>query len=897
MTMQFLASVRRNQKQWMVVVTILSIFAFLFDDVVRGANNLTANSTALFFAVLCAGGMSVLGYPRRHTVLFGVIGFVVGGGVALVGATYAGPKPLARTVFETLTRQKLVEMQNRRMKVNRFLAAAVEKVNKQASAPNFGDTSETSMVAFSVLKREARRLGVVVSDDAVNRFLKEATQDKLSQNDYETALRDVGIGESELFDIIREELEAQLVGRLLSPPANVQQLMAQFSQGRLSGRVAQLTPEQLWENFRKLHVREQLTSVAVPVSEFVKLVPEPSETELREYFDKRKSFVGDDRGNPGFLELPKVQLAYLTASNLEAYEKGLPGATDQEVVDYYLAHKEEYRVFEVPDFEDMKLPDLKGGAESVDPAAPADAASPANGVKDSPVKDAPAKDAAPDQSKPDTEKPAEGDKPKESKEEPKGEAPKPESAKDEAPKEDASKDQSSCGDDEPAKKDEPATKDAAAEKKDAPAEDAAKPAKDEPAKPASGGADKPAAKEDAELPKPAAADKGEAEPPAPALPTDESLKLAPPKLGAPNRGPMAPAKYRELDDELKLQIREKLLLEKAFEKMGDARDEAFAFMTERSLNYLSASKDDREKLAANFADECKTYAKDHGFEYHETKPMTRMELATSMDEQIGSAVESSTRRNARTVADLVFDTDSSGRRPRIGLYSPQRAESPKAKYAYWKIAEIPSQIPDLKNESTRQLVVASWKFEKARELAMKRAGELAELAKKAPADMAAALSGQTINGTSESPAVVVRETPKFTWMRVSQSVPTMGLAFPMESSIDGIDDQPGSDFFKLIFEQLGDGDIGLGLNQAKTAFFVVKVHDRDGAEKPADGVLSLQDLQQQFLKERFNSFIPTPYDFLGTGVQQMLDSNWRQNFNKHFGIKFESFSEEPEEEQ
>lgn len=889
MTMQFLASVRRNQKQWMVVVTILSIFAFLFDDVVRGANNLTANSTALFFAVLCAGAMSVLGYPRRHTVLFGLIGFVVGGGVALVGATYAGPKPLARTVFETLTRQKLLQMQNRRMKVNRFLATAVDKVSKQAAAPNFGDTSETSMVAFSVLKREAARLGVVVSDDAVNRFLKDATQDKLSQADYEAALRDTGIGESELFDIIREELEAQLVGRLLSPPANVQQLMAQFSQGRLSGRVAQATPEQLWENFRKLHVREQLSSVAIPVSEFVKLVPEPSETELREYFDKRKSFVGDDRGNPGFLELPKVQLAYLIASNLEAYEKGLAGATDQEVVDYYLAHKEEYRVFEVPDFDDMKLPDLKGGAESVDPAAPADAANPVNADKDGPPKESPAADP-----KSEPEKPADGEKPKE---EPKGDAPKAEPAKDEAPKEDASKDQSSCGGDEEPKKDESATKEAAPDKKEAPTEEAAKPTAEAPAKAANGDAEKPAAKQDVELPGPAAAEKGETEPPAPALPADESLKLAPPKLGAPNRGPMAPAKYRELDDELKLQIREKLLLEKAFEKMGEARDEAFAFMTELSLNYLSASKDDREKLAAKFADKCKEYAKDHGFEYHETKPMTRMELATSMDEQIGGAVESSTRRNARTVADLVFDTDPSGRRPRIGLYSPQRAETPKAKYAYWKIAEIPSQIPDLKNDATRQLVVASWKFEKARELALKRAGELAEIAKKAPADISAALSGQTINGTSESPPVVVRETPKFTWMRMSQSVPTMGLAFPMESSIEGIDDQPGSDFFKLIFEQLGDGDIGLGLNQAKTAFFVVKVHDRDGAEKPAEGVLSLQDLQQQFLKERFNSFIPTPYDFLGTGVQQMLDSNWRQNFNKHFGIKFEAFSEELEEEQ
>ena len=106
MTMQFLASVRRNQRQWMVVLTILAIFAFLFDDVVRGTSNLGANGSALFIAVLCAGGMSIIGYPRGHTVMFGTIGLVVGGGVALVAATYTGPKAPVRTVFGSLSIRK-----------------------------------------------------------------------------------------------------------------------------------------------------------------------------------------------------------------------------------------------------------------------------------------------------------------------------------------------------------------------------------------------------------------------------------------------------------------------------------------------------------------------------------------------------------------------------------------------------------------------------------------------------------------------------------------------------------------------------------------------------------------------------------------------------------------------
>jgi hypothetical protein len=364
---------------------------------------------------------------------------------------------------------------------------------------------------------------------------------------------------------------------------------------------------------------------------------------------------------------------------------------------------------------------------------------------------------------------------------------------------------------------------------------------------------------------------------------------------APQSGPKAPAqpgtappvRYRELDADLKLQIREKILLEKAFGQMGNAADDAFQFMIELSMKYMSAEKADRAKLAASFADECKAYAVKNGLEYHETKEMTQTELATSLDERIGSAGEAvseqSVRRDVRRVSDMVFEGDGTGR-SRMGLYAPQRADSPKEKYAYWKIAEIPSKVPDLADKATRQLVVNSWKFEKARELAEKRAQEVAALVKAAPADITAALSGQTINGTKDSPALTVREIPTFSWMRVSQSVPSMGLQFPMESFVEGID-QPGSDFFRLVFDQLSEGEVGVALNRPRTVFYVVRVHDRDGSG--GDGGIALQELQQQFLKERFTSQFPTPYDFMASEAQQFVDLRWQQSFSKQFGITFE----------
>lgn len=848
MTMQFLASVRRNQRQWMVVLTILAIFAFLLDDV-RGASRMSTGSTVLVFAVLCAGGMSVIGYSRRHTVMYGVVGFLVGGTAAWVGATYRAPKAPVQTTFGALSNEDIARLQTTRNKGQRFLMTLAEKCKLPGGAPMFGGTSIDQIVLLSVYQNEAKRLGVSLSDEEVTKFLKDSMQKKLTQEAYVAALKESGIGESEMFDIIRGELEVLLVGRLLQPPA-----ISHLFMSRLTGtsRVALKSPEALWEDFRKFNVRQELTVVALPVSEFVKpdLIPEPSESELRDYFDKRKDSFGDGRGNAGFKELPKVKLAYLMAADIEAFQKGIPAPTKEEIEEYYNKNKQEFFDFEVPDSPDSGIPDLKGDVDS-----PADATKPVNVESDGPPPLNSTKTDKPESDKPESDKP-------------------PEKKGDEPPK----------SPDEKPKSDSPCDGDAQSEedKKSEDKKDESKPDSDKPAEPAN---EKPAAESDT--------------PPAPAVPkSGESAttpKLTPPSIGLPkfnpHLGPMAPPKLKPLDDELRLEISEKILLKKTFDKLGVVADNAYQYMVSLGLNYQQAEKSERPKLAATFADQLKDYASKNGLEYRETKEMTQRELASSLDEQIGAAGEpgaDSFMSRSRQVSEIVFEKDPSGKRSRLDLYSPKRADTPKAKYSYWKLAEIPARTPELADKTTRQLVVDSWKFDKARELAEKRAQELATLVKNGAADVPAALAGQTINGSKESPAVTVREVPKFSWMRLSQSIPAFGsLQLPMESFVDQID-QPGPEFFKLVFDQLNEGDVGVVANMPRTVVYVVRVHNRDGAGP--EGAVALQDLQQSFLRERFASIIPTPYELMSAELQQQADRRWNDSFKKHFGITIENES-------
>ncbi len=836
----FSESIRRNQKQWMVVITILAVFSFVFDDLIRGAGR-ASGGMVVFVAVFCAAGMSIIGYRRGKTTEYGLAGLVVGALVAFVGMKSSGPPVVVRTNAGNFTQSDIKLLQSHRQRADQFLAAAAKKIDKKRAAASFGSLDVASMVSFAMLQKEARQMGVTLTDDSVDQYLSRVTEDKLSASDYNDALRAAGLTEGELYDIVRGELEVQLVAQLISAPADPHQTMAMFTRGMYSGRIARQTPEQLWQAFRKLHVQQGLTTVAVPVTEFVKLVPEPTPSELSVFFDQHKNSFGDEQGTPGFLEPPKVRLAYLAVSDFEAYEKQVPEITDQDVVDYYLTNKESFRVNEIPSDSGPQLPDLLRAPTSVD-SAPADATQAENA-------DAP---EVPPETK-DSGKPA---------------APEKQPATPDKPDAAPGKGEVPCGDEPTADKEK-------ADQKDVPAD--AAPAK----------AVEPAAKSN------------DSSPPAPALPSDDPPADATSPHRAANSGvpalnslPLPPpvARYRELDNDLKDQIRDTILHDKAFLKMGDAAEKALEKMMELSLSYMGMTPKEREMAGESFAVELKSYAEKNGLEYKETKEMTQFDLMNPTNDPIGNATDPvvgmNRTRMQTSVAEEVFVREASGRGYRLPTFAPRRADTRTSRYSYWKILEVPAKVPDLKDAVVRQKVLDAYKFEKARPLAEKRARELADLMKTGEADIAAALSGQTISGTPDSPATTLREPQRFSWLRLPQSLPQFGLQRPVESTIDGIG-QPGFQFMKTVFDELESGDTGVTINSSRTIYYAVRVHDRDGSGAEGNGIATLESLQARFLREQFSGFLPTPYEFIGAEIQQIVDSRWRADFTKRHGIKFE----------
>ena len=61
--------------------------------------------------------------------------------------------------------------------------------------------------------------------------------------------------------------------------------------------------------------------------------------------------------------------------------------------------------------------------------------------------------------------------------------------------------------------------------------------------------------------------------------------------------PAPAARYRELDDDLKEQIRETVRTDKALATMSEVSDEALEMMMELSLDYMSVEVKERDQAA------------------------------------------------------------------------------------------------------------------------------------------------------------------------------------------------------------------------------------------------------------------------------------------------------------
>ncbi|RMG40137.1 MAG: hypothetical protein D6725_03970, partial [Planctomycetota bacterium] len=334
---------RRNQRLLMVLLTGMAMFAFILLDQLISAD--TESLFPLAGALILGGAFWIIGTqagrPGRYAALGAVLGVLVG----LWLPRLTAPPPAVATTAGDLTEQDLTRMLQRRRIANQFVQEVymvahpppmanpqhapqiqqllyqfwVQRLNRELFDVGGQNIREDVVLAF-LLRQEAAELGISVGEDAVVSYIRRLGGDALTAERYREIVKRLGVGESELLDILREELTARLARDLLLPRAI-------------------RTPDEYWQDYKKLNVRQQMEVAAVPVQPFAEQLSEPAEAELMAFFEEYKE-LPPTATSPGFFQPRKARLAYLEI-DAESLLEQAPQITDEQIVAYYEEHKDD----------------------------------------------------------------------------------------------------------------------------------------------------------------------------------------------------------------------------------------------------------------------------------------------------------------------------------------------------------------------------------------------------------------------------------------------------------------------------------------------------------------------------------------------------------------------------
>lgn len=335
---------RKKQKVLMVPLTILAMFAFIVMDQLK-PEQFPPIMGMLIFGTL----FWYLGKDRGKGTLFAAFGIVIGFFLGYMYIPRPGAAMVVRSTAGDIDQREFQELVRNRQLANQFVIRTYfeslpEEERERAQPPRgalfgFGRDTEDDIILEFLFRKEAEKMNLVVSDDAITQYISRYTNNKLSRDAFQKACQSMGMTEGQVYDVLRSQLQARLAFQMLRPEVS-------------------LTPDQYWNFYKKFNVRQELELVALPVKEFEDQVPAPTEAEKKAFFENYKSVFPNEKGpgTPGLRQPQKVQVEYLMA-DFEETEKLVPPVTDAEIKTFYEENKERlYKNNPIPDSPDMAAP-------------------------------------------------------------------------------------------------------------------------------------------------------------------------------------------------------------------------------------------------------------------------------------------------------------------------------------------------------------------------------------------------------------------------------------------------------------------------------------------------------------------------------------------------------------
>ncbi|MDO4550572.1 MAG: hypothetical protein Q4C96_04905, partial [Planctomycetia bacterium] len=308
--------IRKNQKTWIVVLGVICMLSFVFIPILLqntgvryGAGNQVAVKTSEFGKLT---ELQIVDLYRQRQV---------------VGSFFNALGEVMRTKLssENTDTNKMISIYGAFQRLMWYSNMILNNSNEEYLVENW------------LMMKNAQKMNIVISDQAINDFVNEMANNCMTDSDFATAKKIAGIRlDSLLVDAIRNILMANEYRRIYD---------LNFSD---------LSVAQQWENYLKTHQMISVNAYPVKVADFVKDVPEPTESELRTFFATYQEKEPNlHLGEVGFKQPKQVEIQYAVA-NLADHVK--PETVTLNEMRVYYEEQKKTRYIKTPEL-NFQLPD------------------------------------------------------------------------------------------------------------------------------------------------------------------------------------------------------------------------------------------------------------------------------------------------------------------------------------------------------------------------------------------------------------------------------------------------------------------------------------------------------------------------------------------------------------
>ncbi len=217
-----------------------------------------------------------------------IIDFLSGGGVQ-TASSQRGPV-VAKWKGGTLTESDFFNLRQNRNLVIQYLMGIQQTASMRGRAPQAEvlprTNSEESLLELALLEREAKQQGIVITDEAILNYLTQLSGGSMQPAELLELWQMLTQGrgsERQLMSLMRGEL---LAARL---------------RGLVWSGTRAASPIAFWDFFNCAEKRLDAELMAIEAADFIEQIPEPTERELKQFFDLYASKHGDpNSAEPGF---------------------------------------------------------------------------------------------------------------------------------------------------------------------------------------------------------------------------------------------------------------------------------------------------------------------------------------------------------------------------------------------------------------------------------------------------------------------------------------------------------------------------------------------------------------------------------------------------------------------